>query len=136
MAKSKVTTADEYLASQPKPAQAALKRVRSVIRKAMPDAEEVISYGIPAFKLDGRVVLYVAGWKEHYSLYPSTRALELTFKEELEPYELSNKGTIRFPLSEPVPVKLIERIVKFRVKESAERRKATRTATSRSARRR
>jgi uncharacterized protein YdhG (YjbR/CyaY superfamily) len=136
MAKSKVATADEYLASQPKSAQAALERVRSVIRKAMPGAEEVISYGIPAFKLDGRVVLYVAGWKEHYSLYPSTKALELEFKDELEPYELSNKGTIRFPLSEPVPVKLIERIVKFRVKEAAERRKATRTATSRSARRR
>ena len=84
---------------------------------------------------NGRVVLYLAGWKAHYSLYPSSRALELAFKDELGPYELSHKGTIRFPLSEPVPVKLIERIVKFRVKESDERRKATRTATSRSARR-
>ena len=81
-------------------------------------------------------MLYLAGWKAHYSLYPSSRALELAFKDELAPYELSNKGTIRFPLSEPVPVKLIERIAKFRVKESAVRAKASRTATSRSARQR
>ena len=93
------------------------------MRKAMPGAEEVISYGIPAFKLGGRTVLYLAGWKAHYSLYPSSRALELAFKDELEPYELSHKGTIRFPLAERVPAKLIENIVKFRVKESAQRAK-------------
>jgi uncharacterized protein YdhG (YjbR/CyaY superfamily) len=131
-------TVDDYLASQPQRAQTALKRVRTIVRNAMPGAEEVISYGIPAFRLRGRTVLYLAGWKEHYSLYPSSRSLELKFKQELGPYELSNKGTIRFPLSEPVPVKLIEKIVKFRVKESAERAKAktTKTPTSRSARRR
>jgi uncharacterized protein YdhG (YjbR/CyaY superfamily) len=127
---------NEYLGSQPKPARAALRRVRSIIRKAIPNADETIAYGIPAFKLNGRVVLYLAGWKAHYSLYPSNRALEQAFRDELAPYELSNKGTIRFPLSEPVPVKLIERIAKFRVKESVERAKASRTATSRSARQR
>jgi len=125
---------NEYLASQPKSARAALKHVRSIIRKAIPNAEEAIAYGIPAFKLNGRVVLYLAAWKAHYSLYPSSRALEQAFRDELASYELSNKGTIRFPLSEPVPVKLIERIARFRVKESVERAKATRTATSRSAR--
>ena len=136
MANAKSNSVNEYIALQPKTARRVLQRVRAVILKAMPGAEETISYGIPAYKVDGRVVLYLAGWKQHYSLYPSSRQLELAFKDELESYELSNKGTIRFPLPEPVPVKLIERIAKFRVKESAERRKATRTASSRSARRR
>ena len=125
---------NDYLAAQPKAARVVLKRVRSIIRHAIPTAEEAIAYGIPAFKLNGRVVLYLAGWKAHYSLYPSSRALEQAFRDELAPYELSNKGTIRFALSEPVPVKLIERIAKFRVKESVERAKAAKTATSRSAR--
>ena len=136
MAKARINSVNDYVASQPRTAQAVLKRVRSIIRKAIPDADEAISYGIPAFKRNGRVVLYLAGWKAHYSLYPSSRTLELAFKDDLSPYELSNKGTIRFPLSEPVPVKLIERIAKFRVKESDERAQATRSATSRSARQR
>jgi uncharacterized protein YdhG (YjbR/CyaY superfamily) len=95
-----------------------LKRVRAIIRKAMPEAEEVISYQIPAYKLGGRAVLYFAAWKEHYSIYPSTARLVAAFKDDLADYERS-KGTIRFPLSEPVPVKLIERIAKFRAKEAA-----------------
>ena len=124
MAGTKFQSVDQYLASQPKAAQTALKRVRGIIRNAIPDAEEVISYGMPAFKRGGRTLLYLAGWKDHYSLYPASRQLELTFKKELEPYELSHKGTIRFPFSEQVPAKLIENIVKFRVKESAERANA------------
>ena len=113
---------DEYLAAQPDAAQRILGRVRSAIRKAMPEAEEVISYKIPAYKLHGRVVLYFAGWKEHYSLYPAKATLVAEFREELAPYELS-KGTIRFPLSQPVPAKLIERIAKFRAQETAGRTK-------------
>ena len=136
VANAKTSSVNDYLTRQPTSARRVLQRVRAVILNAMPGAEETISYGIPAYKVGGRVVLYLAGWKEHYSLYPSTRQLELAFKDELAHYELSNKGTIRFPLSEPVPVTLIERIAKFRVKESAEHRKATRTASSRSARRR
>ena len=139
MAGTRFKTIDEYVASQPKGAQTALKRARGSIRRAMPGAEEVISYGIPAFKFGGRTVLYLAGWKDHYSLYPASRQLELKFKKELAPYELSHKGTIRFPFSEPVPERLIEAIAKFRVKESAERAKAkvtSTTTTSRSARRR
>jgi uncharacterized protein YdhG (YjbR/CyaY superfamily) len=125
-----------YVAAQPRVAQRALTRVRAIVRKAMPGVEERISYGIPAFRLNGLNVLYIAGWKEHYSLYPSTKALERAFAKELAPYELSRKGTIRFPLAEPVPVKLIERIAKFRANEFADRTtsKTTRSATSRSAR--
>jgi uncharacterized protein YdhG (YjbR/CyaY superfamily) len=114
---------DEYIADFPRTVQSVLKRVRSTIRKALPGAEEVISYRIPAFRVHGSTVLYFAGWKKHYSLYPSTDRLVKAFKDELAPYEVNNKGTIRFPLSEPVPVKLIAGIAKFRAKEAAARRK-------------
>jgi uncharacterized protein YdhG (YjbR/CyaY superfamily) len=122
-AKTDFKSVDEYIASQPEAVQGVLKRVRSTIRKAVPGAEEVISYQIPAYKLHGRPVLYFAGWSQHYSLYPSTDRLVAAFKDELAPYEIS-KGTIRLLLSEPIPVKLIERIAKFRAKEVAEREKA------------
>jgi uncharacterized protein YdhG (YjbR/CyaY superfamily) len=123
MAKTDFKSVDEYIALQPEAVQGVLKRVRGIIRKALPGAEEVIAYKIPAYKLHGGAVLYFAGWKHHYSLYPAPGRLTAAFKDELRGYEVS-KGTIRFPLSEPVPVKLIERIAKFRAKEVAERRKA------------
>jgi uncharacterized protein YdhG (YjbR/CyaY superfamily) len=135
MAMPGYTSVDEYIAAQPKAARALLTRVRNVIRKAVPGAEESISYKIPAYKLDGRVLIYFAAWKEHWSLYPSTKRVVAAFKDELTPYELS-KGTIRFPLSEPVPAKLIAAIAKLRATEvmelAAQRR--TRSTKSRSAR--
>jgi uncharacterized protein YdhG (YjbR/CyaY superfamily) len=118
MAKTNFKSIDDYIAAQPKPVQPVLKRVRSTISKAVPNAEEVISYQIPAYKLQGRPLLYFAGWKEHYSLYPSNARLVAAFKDELAPYEIT-KGTIRFPLAEPIPVKLIQGIAKFRAKEVA-----------------
>ena len=123
MAKTDSKSVDEYIASQPEAVQGVLERVRSSIRKAVPEAVEVISYKMPTYKLHGGPVLYFAGWRQHYSLYPATDHLIAAFKDELASYEV-NKGTIRFPLSEPVPVKLIERIAKFRAKEVAEREKA------------
>jgi uncharacterized protein YdhG (YjbR/CyaY superfamily) len=111
---------DEYIAGFPRAVRSVLERVRRAIRTAVPNAEEGISYKIPTYKMHGRPVLYFAAWTEHYSLYPSTDRLVAAFKDELAPYEVS-KGTIRFPLSEPVPVRLIERIAKFRAKEVAER---------------
>jgi uncharacterized protein YdhG (YjbR/CyaY superfamily) len=123
MAMTDLKSVDAYIASQPKNVQGVLELVRSTILKAVPGAEEVISYKIPTYKLHGGPVLYFAGWKQHYSLYPATDRLVAAFKDDLAPYEV-NKGTIRFPLSEPVPVKLIERIAKFRAREVAERRKA------------
>jgi uncharacterized protein YdhG (YjbR/CyaY superfamily) len=118
---------DDYVASQPKEVRGLLERVRATIAKAVPGAEEQISYGIPAFKLHGRPVLYFAGWKEHYSLYPSTAPLVEAFKKELAPYEVNNKGTIRFPLSEPVPVKLITALATFRAREVVRGKKAKAT---------
>jgi uncharacterized protein YdhG (YjbR/CyaY superfamily) len=120
MTKTNFKNVDEYIAAQPEAGQAALGTVRSAIRKALPKAEEVISYKIPAYKLKGAVVLYFAGWKLHYSLYPAGDRLVAAFKNELTPYKIS-KGTIRFPLGKPVPVKLIERIAKFRATEIAKR---------------
>ena len=119
MDKAGYKSVDEYLAAQPPVVQRLLERVRATIRKAIPGAQEVISYKIPTYKLHGRPVLYFAGWKQHYSIYPSTSQVVAAFKDDLQSYEVS-KGTIKFPLSEPVPVKLIEGIAKVRAKEVAE----------------
>jgi uncharacterized protein YdhG (YjbR/CyaY superfamily) len=123
MAKTDFKSVDDYIAAQPLAAQRILGRVRGTIRAALPRAEEVISYQIPAYKLDGRAVVYFAGWKQHYSLYPAGERLVAAFKQELAGYTIS-KGTIRFPLDAPVPVKLIARIARFRANEQAERVKA------------
>lgn len=108
-------TVDDYFAAQPK----ILGRVRAAIRKAMPDAEETISYNIPAYKIDGRAVLYLAGWKEHFSIYPIGAA----FGEEIKPY-IAGKGTLKFPFAEKVPIALIARIAKFRAAEAQAKRSA------------
>ena len=128
MAKTDFKSVDEYIATHHEDVQAILQRVRSTIRKAVPGAKEVISYQIPAYKLDGGPVLYFAGWKRHYSLYPATAGVVAAFKDDLAAYEVS-KGTIRFPLSQPVPVKLIGRIAKLRAKEAAERARAKRAGS-------
>jgi uncharacterized protein YdhG (YjbR/CyaY superfamily) len=120
MAKTDFKSVDEYLATLPTEVQVVLQRVRSVIRKALPAAAEVISYQIPAYKLQGTAVLYFAGWKQHYSLYPATDRVVSEFKTELAPYKV-NKGTIRFPLSEAVPAKLIASIAKCRAQEAVAR---------------
>lgn len=107
---------DDYIAARPEPARSVLARLRSTMKKALPKAEEVISYGIPAFKVGGRPVIYFAAWKQHYSVYPSTSAVVAAFKKELTGYHVS-KGTIRFPFTEPIPLKLIRGIVRIRARE-------------------
>jgi uncharacterized protein YdhG (YjbR/CyaY superfamily) len=123
MGKARFRNVDEYISVQPKAAQAVLDVVRGTFRKALPRAEEVISYQMPAYKMGDDIVLYFAGWKAHYSLYPADGRMIAFFNEQLTPYNIS-KGTIRFSLSEPVPVKLIERIAKFRAKEAIKREKS------------
>jgi uncharacterized protein YdhG (YjbR/CyaY superfamily) len=122
MTKTGFKSVDAYIAVQPEEVQGVLERVRSAIRRALPAAEEVISYQIPAYRLPAGLVIYFAGWRRHYSLDPATALVVSTFKDELAPYE--SKGTIRFPLSEPVPVRLIARIAKLRATEVAARTKA------------
>jgi uncharacterized protein YdhG (YjbR/CyaY superfamily) len=123
MAKTDFKSVDEYIRAQPTRVQPVLRRVRSIIRKAVPAAVEVISYQIPAYRLEDAPILYFAAWKQHYSLYPASDELVAAFKAELTTYRVS-KGTLRFPLSEPVPVKLIERVAKFRAKEARHRARA------------
>ena len=116
--KSDYTTVDEYIAAQPADVRAGLKLLRETIKKAAPQAEELISYQIPAFKFHGMLVYY-AVFKNHYGLYALANAIKV-FGDKLKAYELS-KGTIKFPLDKPIPVKLVTEIVKFRVKENLEK---------------
>jgi uncharacterized protein YdhG (YjbR/CyaY superfamily) len=116
-------TVDSYIAAQPARARAKLEEVRNAIRKALPKAREVISYKIPAYKHGDRTVLYFAGWKNHYALYPFGERVVAAFKRELAPYKVVG-STIRFPLSGPVPAGLIARIAKFRSQDIARPRRA------------
>jgi uncharacterized protein YdhG (YjbR/CyaY superfamily) len=120
MAKTDFTSVDAYIASKPEAVRPILERVRAAIRKALPRAEEIISYQIPAYRLPGGIVIFFAGWKEHYSVYPASDALVAALARELAPHDIS-KGTIRFPLSARVPVGLIGRIAKLRAQEVARR---------------
>jgi uncharacterized protein YdhG (YjbR/CyaY superfamily) len=120
MSKTNFKSVNEYIAAQPEDVRALLQRVRGAISSVLPGADEVISYGIPTYKVDGRYVIYFAGWKQHYSIYPVTKRVVAAVKKDLALYEVS-KGTIRFPLSRKVPVRLIQRITKLLAAEAAER---------------
>lgn len=125
MAKTNWKSIDDYLAAQPPASRAVLAQVRRAIRTALPDATEVISYQIPAYRADGGVVLFFAGWTAHYSVYPATAAVVSALAGQLDRYEIT-KGTIRFPLTGRVPVRLIARFAKLRAREVTERVRARR----------
>lgn len=124
MAKREQTAVDAYIAKYPPEVRAVLRRVRAIIRRVLPDAEEAISYQIPSYKIHGAAVVYFAGWKQHWSLYPVTDAARAAIGAALDEYEVS-KGTVRFPLSQPVPVSLVTRIVRQLARAAAERRGAS-----------
>ena len=108
---------DEYIAGFPNHVQKILQKIRITIKKAAPDAEETIKYQIPTYTLKGNLV-HFAAYEKHIGLYPAPRGIQ-EFKNELSAYE-GGKGTVRFPLDEPIPFGLISKIVRFRVKKNLE----------------
>ena len=117
MEKSKPTSIDEYISGCAEGVRPVLQQIRATIKAAVPEAEETISYSIPAFKLQGRNLVYFAAYRKHIGLYPVPSG-NSEFEKDFTPYKTSGKGAIQFPLDKPMPLKLIERIVKFRVKET------------------
>lgn len=115
MLKTTAKTADEYIKNAPKETQGILKKVREIIKKNAPEAEESISYMMPAYKLHKKPLVYFAAMKEHLGFY-ATPTGNAAFKKELSKYK-TGKGSVQFPYDEPIPYDLIERMVEFRVKE-------------------
>jgi uncharacterized protein YdhG (YjbR/CyaY superfamily) len=114
------TTIDGYISNFPKETQKHLKQIRDAVRTIVPDAREDIKYGIPTFVLNGNL-LHFAGFDHHIGFYPTPTGL-VSFKKALAPYK-QGKGSVQFPLDKPMPMALITRIVKYRVKENLEKGK-------------
>lgn len=111
---------DEYINRFPKETQKLLAEIRVIISRAAPEAVEAISYAMPTFKLNGNLV-HFAGYKGHVGFYPAPSAIE-AFKEELSPYKWA-KGSVQFPLDQPLPNELITQMVIFRVEENRSKKK-------------
>jgi len=117
----KPTTVEQYRATLTDAQRAGLDALREAVRAAAPEAKEGISYAIPVFKLRGKTLVWVAAWKQHFSLYPLTPALVRDHAADIDGYETA-KGTIRFPASRPLPVELVRKLVGARVAELAANR--------------
>jgi uncharacterized protein YdhG (YjbR/CyaY superfamily) len=117
----KPSSVEEYLASLPQDKRAALERLRATIRAAAPEATETISYQMPAFKVDGRMLVSYAAFRDHYSLFPMSGEVVEALGDELKSYA-AGKGTIRFELGARLPVALVKKVVKVRLEEIASRR--------------
>jgi uncharacterized protein YdhG (YjbR/CyaY superfamily) len=120
--RAKPKNMDDYISWFPEYVQNILKQIRATIKKAAPDTEETISYGIPCFRKNGGYVIYFAGFKNHVSVYPAPRGKE-EFKKILSAYK-GGKGTVQFPLDKPLPLSLITKIVKFRLKDNLPKAKS------------
>lgn len=115
MANTDFKTVDQYIGTFPGDVQAVLEKMREAIKKAAPEVVEVISYQLPAFKLEGKFLTYLGGWKKHVSLYPVPKGDKVLMRE-LKPY-IKGKGTLQFQLDEPLPLPLINKILRSRVAE-------------------
>lgn len=120
MAKTDFQSIDEYISTFPEEVQVKLEKIRQTIRKAAPEAEEVISYQMPTFRQNG-ILVHFGVHTHHIGFYPTPSAIK-AFEDELESYE-SAKGSVKFPLDEPMPLDLVTDIVTFRVKETLEQSK-------------
>lgn len=118
----KPANTDEYLATLTSGQRAALQELRETIRAAAPGAGEDFSYGMPAFRLDGKPLVWYAAWKRHYGLYPIGAAVLQAHAADVEGYETS-RGTIRFPASRPLPLDLVRKLVEARIAELCENAK-------------
>ena len=121
MDKSTYSSIEEYISSFPEPARAKLTELRNLIKKLVPEAKEKISYQMPAFTLNG-MLLYFAGYAKHIGFYPGVRTVE-HFKSELSDYK-TLKGTVQFPLNQPLPIELIKRMILFRLDENMLKKKS------------
>lgn len=110
---------DDYISAQPEHVRAGLEQIRYIVKNVVPDAEETISYQMPAFRFHG-ILLYYAAFKNHFSIFPKTNVI-VAFKDKLKGYVVT-KGTIHFPFDRPLPLKLISEVVKFRVKENLDKK--------------
>jgi len=108
-------TIDDYIKTFPTDVQSILEKMRQTIRKAAPEAVEAVSYQIPTFKLNGKNLVHFAAFKSHIGFYPIPSGIE-AFRRELSPYK-QGKGSVQFPVDKPIPYDLVEKIVRFRVKE-------------------
>ena len=113
------TTIDEYISTFPEDIQAVLEKVRQSLQKAAPETVETMSYGIPTFNLNGKHLVFFAGWKHHISLYPIPAGDE-AFQQELSHYKRA-KGTIQLPLNKPIPYDFVEKMVTLLMRESSEK---------------
>jgi uncharacterized protein YdhG (YjbR/CyaY superfamily) len=120
----KFKTVDEYISMFPASSKKLLQQVRKTIHQAAPEAEDVISYNMPALKLNS-ILVYYAAYEKHIGFYPTSSGIE-TFKDQLGDYKFS-KGAIQFPIDKPIPLDLITKIVKFRLKQNLEKEKAKKT---------
>jgi uncharacterized protein YdhG (YjbR/CyaY superfamily) len=120
----KFTTIDEYIKSFPGIAGQGLREIRTTVRKAAPEAEELISYRMPAFKYNGKILIYFSAWKEHIGVYPPPPK---AMQKEVAKYA-GPKGNLQFPLSKKIPLPLIRKIVKERIKELDAPKKAGKRA--------
>ena len=121
MAEPKFQTIDEYIAACPPESQDYMKQIRKLIRTLVPDAKERISYQIAAFERNGKNIIHFAGWKKHVSLYPVPAGSE-AFERQIAKY-VDGKGTVKFPLDEPLPIKLIERVIKLHLEANKKKTK-------------
>lgn len=108
-------TVDAYIGSFPENIQKELEKLRTLIKGLAPEAMESMSYGMPGYKLNKKPLVYFAAWRDHISFYPTPNGME-AFEDDLLPYK-TGKGTAQFPLDKPLPYRLIEKIVKFRIEE-------------------
>jgi len=115
MDKTNFRSVDEYIRTFPKEVQSILEKMRQTVKKAAPGVVEAISYQMPTFKLNGKALVYFAAFKSHIGFYPIPSGVE-AFKKELSPYK-KGKGSVQFPMDQPMPYDLVKRIVRFRAKQ-------------------